>query len=198
MGGKAIVVGAGLSGLAAAYRLQQAGYQVTVLERADKPGGLAQTENHDGYLIDTGPDLINKSFVRYLRLAREVGLDGSIVPSSQVVDVLRDGRAITVDRRKPLSLVTTPVVSFRSKLVMALGYLRLRPKIHGMDPYALTEHSGADNTTAHELSLRYFNEEVTEQLVDPILRLRRNGSQECKRRFGSRRIRRGHQEDGRD
>ena len=64
MSSRAVVVGAGLSGLAAAYRLQQAGLEVTVLERADRAGGLAQTEYRGGYLIDTGPDLINASFVR--------------------------------------------------------------------------------------------------------------------------------------
>ena len=170
MSSSAVIVGAGLSGLAAAYRLQQAGLEVTVVERADRAGGLAQTEYRDGYLIDTGPDLINASFVRYLALAREVGLGDKIVASSQSVDVLRDGRAVTVDRRRPLSLAANPVLSVRGKLALALGYLRLRSQIRGLDPYALTGHAAADHGTAHDLCLRYFNDEVTEQLVDPILR----------------------------
>lgn len=170
MSRKVVVVGAGLSGLAAAYRLQAAGFDVTVLERGDKPGGLAQTERIDDYVIDTGPDLINASFVHYLTLAREVGLGSAVVSSSQVVDVLRNGRAATVDRHKPLSLVANPVLSLRSKLRLAFGYLRLQPQIRRLDPYALTAHAAADHGTAHELCLRYFNEEITEQLVDPILR----------------------------
>ena len=170
MSSRAVVVGAGLSGLAAAYRLQQAGLEVTVLERADRAGGLAQTEYRGGYLIDTGPDLINTSFVRYLGLAREVGLGDKIVRCSQVVDVLRGGRAVTVDRRQPLSLVANPVLSLRGKLALARGYLRLRRQIRGLDPYALTGHTAADHGTAHDLCLRYFNDEVTDQLVDPILR----------------------------
>jgi protoporphyrinogen/coproporphyrinogen III oxidase len=170
MADSAIVVGAGLSGLAAAYRLQQAGLDVTVLEASDRAGGLARTEQRDGYLIDTGPDLINASFVRYLTLARDVGLGDKFVSCSQVIDVLRDGRAVTVDRRRPLSLVSNPVLSLRGKLALAQGYLRLRPQIRGLDPYALTGHAAADHGTAYDLCARYFNDEVTEQLVDPIVR----------------------------
>src|SRR6516225_1927795 len=170
MSSRAVVVGAGLSGLAAAHRLQQAGLEVTVLERADRAGGLARTEYRDGYLVDTGADLINASFARYLELAREVGLGDKIVRSSQVVDVLRDGRAVTIDRRKPLSLMGNPVLSLRGKLALARGYLRLRQQIRGLDPYALTDHAAADHGTAYDLCVRYFNDEVTEQLVDPILR----------------------------
>src|SRR6516165_10280934 len=132
MSSSAVVVGAGLSGLAAAYRLQRAGLEVIVRERADRPGGLAQTAYRDGYLIDTGADLINASFVRYLGLAREVGLGDKIVASSQVVDVLRDGRAVTIDRSRPLSLVASPVLSPRSKLALTRGYLRLRSQIRGL------------------------------------------------------------------
>jgi protoporphyrinogen oxidase len=168
--GAAVVVGAGLSGLAAAYRLQQAGLKVTVLERSASPGGFARTETPGGYLIDTGPDLINESFVRYLGLIREVGLGDRIVPSSPIVDVLRNGRAITIDRNRPLSLITNPVLSPRGKMALARGYLRLIPQLRRLDPYALTGHAAADHGTAHELCLRYFNTEVTEQLVDPILR----------------------------
>lgn len=51
-----VVVGAGLSGLAAAYRLQQGGATVTVLESGSGPGGRVQTECHGGYIVDTGPD----------------------------------------------------------------------------------------------------------------------------------------------
>lgn len=167
---RVVVVGGGLSGLAAAYRLQQAGCEVIVLERGPRAGGLAQTEYRDGYLIDTGPDLINASFVRYLALAREVGLADGIVPSSGVLDVLRDGRAVTVDRSRPLSLVANPVLSLPGKLALARGYLRLRGQIKSMNPYALTSDTAADLGTAHELCVRYFDEEVTDQLVDPVLR----------------------------
>ena len=61
-GGKArrsaLVVGAGLGGLATAARLQHAGWQVTVLERHDHPGGRAGQWSSEGFHFDTGPSLV--------------------------------------------------------------------------------------------------------------------------------------------
>jgi len=53
-----VVVGAGLAGLAAALHLAGAGRQVTVVERADHPGGRAGLLELDGYRIDTGPTVL--------------------------------------------------------------------------------------------------------------------------------------------
>lgn len=63
-----VVVGAGLSGLAAALHLLGAGRRVTVVERAALPGGRAGRIESAGYHFDTGPtvltmpDLIDEAF----------------------------------------------------------------------------------------------------------------------------------------
>jgi len=49
-----VVVGAGIAGLAAAFRLQQAGANVLVLEATDRPGGRMTTDKVDGYVIERG------------------------------------------------------------------------------------------------------------------------------------------------
>jgi phytoene desaturase len=60
---RAVVVGAGLGGLAAALRLQGAGHDVTVVERRDRPGGRAYQLRDGGYTWDTGPSLITMPWV---------------------------------------------------------------------------------------------------------------------------------------
>ena len=49
-----IIVGAGLSGLCCALRLQQAGVDCTVLEASDGVGGRIRTDEVDGFLLDRG------------------------------------------------------------------------------------------------------------------------------------------------
>ncbi len=52
---QALVVGAGISGLATAYALQKSGIGVRVVEAAPRPGGVIQSVKRDGYLLECGP-----------------------------------------------------------------------------------------------------------------------------------------------
>ncbi len=52
---EALVIGAGFSGLSAACYLAKAGYQVTVLEKNDTPGGRARQLARNGFVFDMGP-----------------------------------------------------------------------------------------------------------------------------------------------
>ncbi len=58
MAGHVVVVGAGLAGLSAAVHLQGTGRQVTVLEKADAPGGRAGTVQVGGFTADSGPTVL--------------------------------------------------------------------------------------------------------------------------------------------
>jgi phytoene desaturase len=53
----ALVIGAGIGGLATAARLARAGYRVSVLEKGSRPGGRAGVLTQDGFRFDTGPTL---------------------------------------------------------------------------------------------------------------------------------------------
>lgn len=57
-GKSAIVVGAGLGGLALAIRLQSAGVATTIVEARNKPGGRAYFWQRDGFTFDAGPTVI--------------------------------------------------------------------------------------------------------------------------------------------
>ncbi len=59
----AVVIGSGFGGLAAAVRLGARGYRVTVLERADAPGGRAYVHRQDGYTFDAGPTVVTAPFL---------------------------------------------------------------------------------------------------------------------------------------
>ena len=55
---RVVIVGSGFGGLAAAIRLQAAGYDVTIVEKLDKAGGRAYVFEQDGFTFDAGPTII--------------------------------------------------------------------------------------------------------------------------------------------
>jgi monoamine oxidase len=73
-----VVVGAGLAGLTAAYRLKQAGYAAQVYEAADRPGGRCWTIRGafaDGQIAEHGGELIDQGHTEMRQLVQELGLN---------------------------------------------------------------------------------------------------------------------------
>jgi len=60
---RAIVIGSGFGGLAAAIRLAVKGYAVTIVEKRDRPGGRASTFEQDGFTFDAGPTIITAPYL---------------------------------------------------------------------------------------------------------------------------------------
>ncbi len=59
----AVVIGSGFGGIGAAIRLQARGYQVTLLEMRDQPGGRAYVYRQDGFTFDAGPTILTAPFL---------------------------------------------------------------------------------------------------------------------------------------
>ncbi len=74
---KVAVIGGGISGLACAYRLQQLGLPVTLLEAEERAGGLIGTVEKDGFLFESGPQSFQGTEV-LLDLIRELGIEGEL------------------------------------------------------------------------------------------------------------------------
>ena len=98
MGLTCVVVGAGLTGLAAAWELTRAGADVVVLESERRAGGVVLTERRDGFLVEGGPDgfLVSEGDIQ--ALARELGL------GDRLVDQLARGATLWTGRQlEPLA-----------------------------------------------------------------------------------------------
>lgn len=168
-----VVVGAGLSGLAAAYRLQQGGATVTVLESGRGPGGRVQTERHGGYIVDTGPDALTSGYASYLKLVEDLGLSDRLVDTSAVIGLVRGRRLIDIDPARLLTLPFTRALSLQAKARLIAGFIKLRKEIKGVDSYDMGRSAALDDpdVTAHEFAIRHFGREVADYLIDPMMRL---------------------------
>jgi oxygen-dependent protoporphyrinogen oxidase len=150
-----IVIGAGISGLTTALYLSRAGYQVTVLERAARVGGLVESVASDGFVYDLGP----QSFLlspALQKLIREVGLEQSLLqaPARAPRFVYAADRLWAVPLN-PFALLTTPLFGWSTKRRLLLEPLR--------------RTQPPENETVAAFTRRKFGEEFLDRLVGPFV-----------------------------
>jgi oxygen-dependent protoporphyrinogen oxidase len=80
-----LVVGAGLAGLAAAWRLSRERCRVTVLERGARVGGRVVGERVEGYPMEPVPALVSPADERLLTWIGQLGLRDALLPAKPVV-----------------------------------------------------------------------------------------------------------------
>ena len=123
--GTVVVVGGGITGLAAAYELTRAGVPVLLVEASQRLGGKIRTERIDGFLVEAGPD----SFISYrpaaTELALELGLGDAVIRTNdpRLVHIRARGEMIPMPEGMGLVLptrmapfVTTRLFSWSQKL----------------------------------------------------------------------------------
>jgi oxygen-dependent protoporphyrinogen oxidase len=118
--GAVAVVGGGVSGLTAAYRLKRRGVRVVVYEAGERVGGVVRSERREGYLAELGPSSIAAPPPALRALLGELNLEASVVPASPAA------RNRYIVRRKklfplpmtPQDLLTTRLLSNGAKLAV--------------------------------------------------------------------------------
>lgn len=168
---KVVVVGGGLAGLAAAYRLQEQGATVRILESADRIGGRVRGAEQDGFVIDSGPTLVSDKYTEYLALVRDLGLSHLIVDSSPVIGVVKGRRLHLLDAGKPLrSFLTTDLLSAGQKLKLVLKGTKLLKPLRGLNPYDLRSHVHYDTESMQSYLDRVFGPELNDALLGAVAR----------------------------
>jgi oxygen-dependent protoporphyrinogen oxidase len=152
----AVVVGAGVAGLAAARELARAGRAVLVVDANARPGGVMQTDAIDGYRVETGPNTFQAK-PALCAFVRRHGLEASLcaaAPESRRRSLYVGDRLVALPAG-PLSAVGTPLLSPRGKL-----RLIAEPFVRGGDP---------TGETVDEFAARRLGPEVATNLVGAFL-----------------------------
>lgn len=152
-----VVLGGGVSGLAAAFRAQQLGARTVVLEADGDVGGVMRTDHREGFLVEHGPTSMAMTPVAE-QLLRDLGLQDDVVSppaSARRRYVVRNGTMHALPS-SPLTFVRTPLLSARGKLRMIV------------EPFV------ARRTAQHDESLealvrRRLGQDVLDYIVDPFV-----------------------------
>jgi oxygen-dependent protoporphyrinogen oxidase len=167
---KAIVVGAGIAGLTAAFRLKKAGYDVTVFESTSRIGGRMSTARRDGYIMDLAATALSRKYSQMIALAHEAGIGDKIVPSSDVVGIPLHGKIHRIRSSSPVDLLTTRLLPWRAKLA-ALNLVRDARKVAKASQWHDLGAAGfADVETAAQWVRRRAHPEIDEAVANALMR----------------------------
>lgn len=112
------VIGAGLSGLAIAYLLQEAGNDVVVLEKSNRPGGVIRSERINGFLCESAANSMLMKSRSVEDLVGKLGLGEEMIdanPEAKKRFLVKNGRIVPIPS-SPLGGLTTPLYSLPAKL----------------------------------------------------------------------------------
>jgi len=160
-----VVVGAGISGLSAAYDLERGGVACTIFEKQARSGGVIETRVAGECTLDCGPDSFLAAKPEALALITELGLENEVIGSNdhqRTTYIWKHGRLVALPEgvmmivpSRIMPMANSPLLSWGTKLRMAAEYFR-KPAVC------------ADRSVA-EFVIDHFGQEALDYLAEPLL-----------------------------
>jgi len=176
---RVVIIGGGITGLAAAHRLLERSHEsgkrvdLTVLEAGSRPGGIVQTRERDGFLLESGPDSFISEKPAALALVKRLGLESHLIetnPHHRRSFIVRQGRLLPVPEGFHLlapsrfwPFVKSDIFSWSGKARMALDLLLPRRELNGNNVGNNVEESLA------EFVRRRLGTEALERMAQPMV-----------------------------
>ncbi|WP_254507713.1 protoporphyrinogen oxidase [Anatilimnocola floriformis] len=162
------VIGGGISGLAAAHRLRELlpSAQVTLFEASDHLGGVLQTVERNGYLIERSADMFTTREPWALDLCQRIGLADELIntdPRYRRAFIVHHGRLVPVPEGFTLMSPAKVWPVLRTPLLSPLGKLRL-----AWEYFVPGKKDDADESLS-SFALRRFGREAFERLIQPLI-----------------------------
>lgn len=152
------IIGAGITGLTAAFYLKRKGVPVTVYEASGRTGGVIQSARHNGFLAESGPNTILETSPKIAQLVRDAGLAARRLdtnPQAEARFVVRD--------RRPIAMPSSQLGIFASKLLSAQAKFALI-----REPFIPPRRDGKEESIA-EFVVRRLNQEFLDRMIDALV-----------------------------
>lgn len=167
-----VVVGGGISGLAAAWRLLEIGRaggdppSFVVLERDPRPGGQIRTERRGDFLLECGPDALLAQKPAAVELCARLGLAGDVedvAPRRGGIHVVHRGRLVPVPEGFAVVAPSRLGPALASPLFSWRGKLRLL-----LEPLVPKAPAQRDDESLASFVTRRFGREVLDRVAEPV------------------------------
>jgi protoporphyrinogen oxidase len=153
------IIGAGFTGLTAAYRLSEAGHKVTILERSSELGGLASGFVVEGENLEKAYHHIFKTDTDIINLVKELGLSDKLEWHESSMSVIYKDKVYTFGT--PKSLLLFKPLSFINRIRAGVAVLYLQ-KTKNWKKF--------EKISAYSWMKKWSGEQVTKVLYEPILK----------------------------
>ncbi len=168
MGNHILVIGGGITGLAAAHRMltQHPGIAVTLVERDDRLGGKILTVDAEGYTLEGGPDSMLGSKPRGIGLARELGLEDRLIGPTEENRrsfVLRRGKLHRIPEGLTGLVPTKLKPLAKSSLISPLGKARM------LGDFVRRPRNDDADESLEGFMTRRLGGEVYANLIEPLM-----------------------------
>jgi len=165
----ALVVGAGIAGLTAAYRLSKRGVDVTVLEASERVGGRMSTDRRDGYLIDRGAQFLSDGYSVVRGLISELGVGQHLTRVCGWTGTVRDGAVRRTNAGYPWTVATGGLLSWRDTFRMARASFSLVRETRHLPLSDYSKWHMLDDADAAEWIAASFGRDALEYVFEPML-----------------------------
>jgi protoporphyrinogen/coproporphyrinogen III oxidase len=159
------VVGAGVSGLAAAYELRKRKRSVIVLERQQRPGGIVVTDRVGEFIVDGGPDSLLVQKPAAVALCNELGLGDRLFPTKlpRTAFVLRGGILHALPAASILGFPT------RLRPLLNSTLFGLPAKVRMAAEVIVPRRRASDDESIAGFVRRRFGPEAVRYIAEPLL-----------------------------